>query len=147
MGTWLTSRNITTRSKKYFNDFFGKEIISLIDWEFDFVEDRREALTWESTIEDIIDSENESWIKAVIPPEAGNVAYKVFNFLRKNRDEAEMLVSGMATFVKGLDRLYLYQLADAQGILDMRRYDFAIDYYKNKILKEQAKKNSKEDNS
>ena len=89
MGTWFTSRAITTRSKRNIKYFFGKEIISLIDWEFDFAEDRREALTWESTIEDIIDSENESWIKAVIPPEAGNVAYKVFNFLRKNRDEPE----------------------------------------------------------
>ncbi len=58
-----------------------------------------------------------------------------------------MLVSGMTTYIKGLDKLYLYQLADAQGVLDMRRYDFAIDYYKTKILKEQAKRLSKEDNS
>jgi hypothetical protein len=38
-------------------------------------------------------------------------------------------------------------LKSCLGVIDMRRYDFAIDYYKNKILKEQAKKNSKEDNS
>ena len=51
----------------------------------------------------------------------------------------------MRSFVKGFDKLYLYQLADAQGIIDMRRYDFAIEYYKNKILKEQAESFQKED--
>lgn len=53
-----------------------------------------------------------------------------------------MIVSGMQPFVKGLNKLYLYDVADAQGDLDMRRYDFAIEYYKSKILKEQAE-NSK----
>lgn len=147
MGKKSIARNISTRSKKHFYDFFGKEIISLIDWEFDFKEERREAFAWEETIEDILDSENESWIKAVVPPSATEVAYRVYNFLRANRDEAEMLVSGMRSFVKGFDKLYLYQLADAQGTIDMRRYDFAIEYYKNKILKEQAESFQKEDNS
>lgn len=57
-----------------------------------------------------------------------------------------MVISGMQPFIKGLDKLYLYQVADAQGILDMRRYDFAIEHYKSKILKEQAK-NSKTNES
>lgn len=54
-----------------------------------------------------------------------------------------MVISGMRPFVKGFDKLYLYKLADEQGVINMRRYDFAIDYYKNKILKEQAENSSK----
>lgn len=78
----------------------------------------------------------------MIPPTATKVAHRVFKFLRKNRDEAEIVVSGMQSYVKGLDKLYLYKLADEQGVVDMRRYDFAIEYYKTKILQEQAE-NSK----
>lgn len=52
-----------------------------------------------------------------------------------------MIISGMQSFTKGIDKLYLYNLAEKQGF-DMTRYEFAIDYYKNKILKQQAE-NSK----
>lgn len=100
----------------------------------------------EGTIENILDSGDEEWIKAITPPSATKIAYRVFNFLRENRDEAEMVISGMQPYIKGLDKLYLYQVADAQGVLDMRRYDFTIEHYKSKILKEQAK-NSKTNES
>jgi hypothetical protein len=92
-----------------------------------------------------MDSEYEPWIKSIIPPNVGRIAFKVFNFLRENKDEAEIIVSGMQPFVKGLDKLYLYKLADEQGIVDMRRYDEIIDYYKSKILNEQAKNFNKKE--
>lgn len=90
-------------------------------------------------------SKHQPWIDAITPPKATDTAYKVFSFLRSNRDEAEIVVSGMQSFVKGLDKLYLYKLADEQGILDMRRYEFAIDYYKSKILKQQAEASQKQE--